>query len=230
MLGRRVRGLRRRVCGLPHARVLLRRAAGLRERVHVMAGVLNPQRLMWLLGRLVRPVSPLWRINNLEACTPRCNLNWAPQAGEWHPHMTSATCTTPSHMRTLRHKARVQPAPSSQCCRQGTSACSVQDTPHGAATFILPVLPILSLQGCKVIPAGGPLACGSWAPQHSLGWNSNARLMGVAQQGAVHLSRVLEQGLQLGTSLAILSLELHSHSTKSSQVSALRPGIYWRLA
>ena len=107
MLGRRVRGLQRRVCGLPHARVLLRRAPGLRERVHVMAGVLNPQRLMWLLGRLVRPVSPLWRINNLEACTPRCNLNWAPQAGEWHPHMTSATCTTPSHMRTSRHKARV---------------------------------------------------------------------------------------------------------------------------
>ena len=39
-----------------------------------MARVLDPKRLMWLLGRLVRPFGPLPSINHLEACTPTCTL------------------------------------------------------------------------------------------------------------------------------------------------------------
>ena len=74
MLSRCVWSLHRRFCGLPHASVLLCRAPGLREHVHVMARVLDPKRLMWLLGRLVRPFGPLPSINHLEACTPTCTL------------------------------------------------------------------------------------------------------------------------------------------------------------
>ena len=101
---------------------------------------------------------------------------------------------------------------------------SVLDAPHEAATFIFKVLPVLSLQGCKVIPAGAPLACGAQAPQHSLRRNSNARLLGITQQGAVHLGCVLQQGLQLGASLAILSLKLYSQSKSSLQEFVLGAG------
>ena len=74
MLGCCVRPLRWRFCRFLHSGVLLCRAPGLCQRVHVVAGVLWPQPLMWLLSQLMRSVGPLPCINHLEACTNSLKL------------------------------------------------------------------------------------------------------------------------------------------------------------